>query len=92
MTDKQPVQADGGTSRPDTRQGDSGRGGGGDSGGGAYPNPHSGKTEHPSDGVLGHGGQTEIGYHGPGKLGDQKVDEDAAPDGTADTATPARRE
>jgi hypothetical protein len=74
MSDKQPMQADGGdaaagkiASRP---------GGTGESGGGAYPNPHTGKDDHPGDGFLGHGGQTDIGYHGSGQLGDRKVDDE----------------
>jgi hypothetical protein len=57
-----------------------GRGGGGDSGGGAYPNPHRGK-EGGKDGFLGGGGQTDKGYHGHGRLGDEKVDDNPnAPD------------
>jgi hypothetical protein len=80
MSDKQPMQADGGdggdrpvASRP---------GGAGESGGGAYPNPHTGKDDHPGDGFLGHGGQTDIGYHGTGQLGDEQVGEDTNPNAT----------
>ena len=53
-----------------------GRSGGGDSGGGAYPNPHSGK-EGEGGGFLDHGGQTEMPYHGTGRLGEDKVGDNA---------------
>ena len=49
-------------------------GGAGESGGGAYPNPHDGGGK-PDDGFMGHGGQSEIAYHGPGQLGEDKVDD-----------------
>lgn len=67
MSDKLPMQADGGgiklgrdamiASRP---------GGAGESGGGAYPNPHSDKaaTKYGSGDFLGHGGQSDIADHG----------------------------
>jgi hypothetical protein len=53
-----------------------GRSGGGDSGGGAYPNPHAGK-EGDRGGFLDHGGQTEMPYHGHGRLGEEKVADNA---------------
>lgn len=85
MTDKTPVQADGGGTAPDpAAEGEvaSRRGpdaGGGESGGGAYPNPHTGKEES-ADGpgtFGGHGGQTDIAYHGSGQLGEEKVGSNA---------------
>ena len=54
-----------------------GRSGGGESGGGAYPNPHSGKDDGGSDGYMGHGGQSGMPYHGKGRLGEEKVGENA---------------
>ena len=53
-----------------------GRLGGGDSGGGAYPNPHTGK-DGDRGGFLDHGGQTEMPYHGKGRLGEDKVGDNA---------------
>ena len=54
----------------------------GESGGGAYPNPHTGSEgsgdNNDPGGFLGHGGQSDIAYHGPGNLGDQAVDDEAA--------------
>jgi len=76
---KQPVQANGAGTRPDTHgKADDVTAGemqGGESAGGAYPNPHTGKDDggkSPGD-FLGHGGQTEQSYHGSGQLGEQKV-------------------
>ncbi|WP_298687785.1 hypothetical protein [uncultured Sphingomonas sp.] len=67
MSDKQPMQADGGgTTAGDGAEIASRQGGAGESGGGAYPNPHSGKpgkTNGPGS-FLGHGGQSEIAYSG----------------------------
>jgi len=57
---------------------ETGRQGMGDSGGGAYPNPHSGKKGGKSDGFFGHGGQSEMEYHGSGRLGEEKVGENAS--------------
>jgi hypothetical protein len=54
-----------------------GRSGGGDSGGGAYPDPRKGKDDGTSDGYMGHGGQSEMPYHGKGRLGEEKVGENA---------------
>ena len=53
-----------------------GRSGGCDSGGGAYPNPHTGKCGG-RGGFLDHGGQTEMPYHGSGRLGEEKVGDNA---------------
>ncbi|MFC7498511.1 hypothetical protein ACFQRC_04670 [Enterovirga sp. GCM10030262] len=53
-----------------------GEGGAGESGGGAYPNPHKGRK--PSQGgYMGHGGQSDMAYHGHGRLGEDKVGENA---------------
>lgn len=73
MTDRQPMQADGGGSdhgAPDG-VGDNKVSGkrGSESQGGAYPNPHTGKEGTDK----GHGGQSEIAYHGPGQMGENKV-------------------
>jgi hypothetical protein len=68
MSEKQPMQADGGGTK---RSGDepeiaSRKGGAGESGGGAYPNPYTGKEKKGNfGGFLGHGGQTHIAYEGP---------------------------
>jgi hypothetical protein len=68
MTDKQPMQAAGGSGHKGADDGVNDtpgkKGGGGESGGGAYPNPQTGKTPENS-GVMGHGGQTDIDYSGP---------------------------
>ena len=62
MSDKKPVQADGGSAPP---QSQSRSGGTGESGGGAYPNPHTGKPGKNDPGsFMGHGGQSEIDYSG----------------------------
>lgn len=60
---------DDGVGKPDA----GGASGAGESGGGAYPNPHSGKSK--PQGFMGHGGQSEIAYHGPGQLGEEKLDD-----------------
>lgn len=92
---KQPMQADGGATRPDmadengelASRRDADQGGGlpntGESGGGAYPNPHTGKGGSPDgpDKFGGHGGQTRIDYHGGGQLGDER------PTGTPNSPT-----
>jgi len=61
---------------PDAKDKFQGRSGGGDSGGGAYPNPHTGK-DGDRGGFLDHGGQTEMPYHGKGRLGEDKVGDNA---------------
>jgi hypothetical protein len=61
---------------PDDKPNLGGREGGGDSGGGAYPNPRRG-GEGDKDGWMGRGGQSEMPYHGHGRLGDEKVGENA---------------
>lgn len=64
MTDKQPMQADGGGKhKPDPTSADGiapGKDSAGESGGGAYPNPHTGKERGEFD-----GGQSEQAYSGP---------------------------
>ena len=79
------MQADGKSS---AKQGDptgAGKDAAGESGGGAYPNPHTGtegsKDNNDPGSFLGHGGQSGIAYHGPGKLGDEPVSEEALDDG-----------
>ena len=79
MDEKQAMQAAG---TADEAEGEAARGAGGsegagESGGGAYPNPH--EESAPKDGFMGHGGQTEIAYHGPGQLGDEKVENEEQP-------------
>lgn len=83
---KQPMQADGGDTRPEmadengefASRRDADQAGGlpntGESGGGAYPNPHTGKGDNPdgADKFGGHGGQTRIDYHGGGQLGEEQ--------------------
>ena len=56
----------------------------GESGGGAYPNPHTGKVGK-RGGFMDHGGQTGMAYHGTGRLGEDKVGDNAnAPTGGSD--------
>lgn len=51
--------------------------GGGESQGGAYAQPYKEKGKGDAeDGFLGHGGQSEIGYHGSGRLGEEKTDDE----------------
>lgn len=50
--------------------------GAGQSGGGPYPNPHEGKHGK-SDTFMGHGGQSEMEYHGSGRLGEERVGDNA---------------
>ena len=92
---KQPMQGDGGTTRPEmadengelASRRDADQAGGlpntGESGGGAYPNPHTGKGDNPhgQDQFGGHGGQTRIDYHGGGQLGEEQ------PTGTPNSPT-----
>lgn len=73
------------SSDPEAREEFQGRSGGGDSSGGAYPNPHGGTKA--KDGFMGHGGQSEMAYHGKGRLGERKVDDNPnAPSESDDTA------
>jgi hypothetical protein len=60
MTDKQPMQANGGGKGAGGNDGVSTKAGPGESGGGAYPNPHSGKDRGGFD-----GGQSDKSYEGP---------------------------
>lgn len=84
MTDKQPMQADGGGRNRERSDGvgdtdTHGKKGGGESSGGNYPNPHRGKKPKSSpEDFMGHGGQTEIAYHGTGQLGEDATGEDNA--------------
>ncbi len=70
MSDKQPMQADGGqreVGKPDG-VGDNATSGkhGSESSGAAYPNDTA-------TGKAGHGGQSKMAYHGTGQLGEQKT-------------------
>ncbi|RYY26109.1 MAG: hypothetical protein EOP62_11565 [Sphingomonadales bacterium] len=60
MTDRQPMQADGGGGDQVNDDGVGGKPGDGESAGGAYPNPHSGKDPKGFD-----GGQSGKSYSGP---------------------------
>ena len=86
MPDTHPNQADGTGSAPGKDGVNSGGGasGAGESGGGARAGNQDpgGRTGGP----MGHGGQSEIGYHGPGQLGEEKVEDAAQPNSATGAA------